>query len=98
MIDIYFDNLKVAGIVVAEGRSEMLYDAAWRQQHNAFPISLSMPLGVDPIPAETTLPWLASLLPENHHSSIVQQFGASTQDGLGLLERIGRDTAGALEI
>jgi serine/threonine-protein kinase HipA len=98
MIDIYFDNLKVASIVVAEGRSEMHYDTTWLKQPNAFPISLSMPLGTDPIPAETTLPWLANLLPENHLSEIGQQFGVSPQDVVGLLERIGRDTAGALAI
>ncbi len=98
MIDIYFEDLKVAGIRTADGRAEMIYDATWLKRPNAFPISLSMPLDATPIPADKTLPWLANLLPENHLSEIGQQFGVSPQDVVGLLERIGRDTAGALAI
>lgn len=44
------------------------------------------------------MPWLANLLPETHLSEIGQQLKVSPQDILGLLIRVGRDTAGAFSI
>jgi serine/threonine-protein kinase HipA len=98
MTNIFFDNLKVASIDVADKKAEMRYDPEWVARPEAFPISLSMPLGPDAVPHERTIPWLANLLPESHLSEIGQQIGVSPQDVLGLLEHIGRDTAGALAI
>jgi len=98
MIDIFFDNLKVASIDVTDKRAQMLYDPAWTRRAGAFPISLSMPLGPDAVGHDRIIPWLANLLPETHLSEIGQQIGVSPQDILGLLEHIGRDTAGALAI
>jgi serine/threonine-protein kinase HipA len=98
MIDIFFDNLKVASISVADKRAQMHYDRAWRARAGAFPISLSMPLGTDVVDHDRIIPWLANLLPESHLSEIGQQIGVSPQDILGLLEHIGRDTAGAFAI
>jgi serine/threonine-protein kinase HipA len=98
MIDIFYDDIRVAGIDVAQGGTELRYDARWVGRRNAFPISLSIPLGPEPVGAARILPWLANLLPESHLSEIGQQLGVSPQDILGLLGRIGRDTAGALAI
>jgi serine/threonine-protein kinase HipA len=98
MIDIFFDNLKVASIGVADKRAQMLYDSGWTARPAAFPISLSMSLGPDPVAHDRIIPWLANLLPETHLSEIGQQIGVSPQDVLGMLEHIGRDTAGALAI
>ncbi|MCK8781897.1 HipA N-terminal domain-containing protein [Rhizobium sp. NTR19] len=44
------------------------------------------------------MPWLANLLPETHLSEIGQQLKVSPHDVLGLLMRVGRDTAGAFSI
>ena len=44
------------------------------------------------------MPWLANLLPETHLSEIGQQLKVSPQDIVGLLTRLGRDTAGAFSI
>jgi serine/threonine-protein kinase HipA len=98
MIDIFWENLKVASISVDEKRAQMTYDPAWISRREAFPISLSMPVGPQPIDHDRIIPWLANLLPETHLSEIGQQIGVSPQDVLGLLEHIGRDTAGALAI
>jgi serine/threonine-protein kinase HipA len=98
MIDIFFENLKVASVSVDEKRAQMTYDPAWISRREAFPISLSMPVGPQPIDHDRIIPWLANLLPETHLSEIGQQIGVSPQDVLGLLEHIGRDTAGALAI
>jgi serine/threonine-protein kinase HipA len=98
MIDIFFDNLKVAAIGDADGRAQMLYEPSWIARGAAFPISLSIPLNTDAVGHDRIIPWLANLLPETHLSEIGQQIGVSPQDVLGLLEHIGRDTAGALAI
>lgn len=74
------------------------YDPDWLDRPAAFPISLGMPLSTTPIGADCILPWLANLLPESHLTEIGQRIGVSPQDILGLLARIGRDTAGALAI
>jgi serine/threonine-protein kinase HipA len=98
MPEIYFDRLKVATVAVAGERVQMRYEPSWIARRGAFPISLSMPLGPDPVDHDRIIPWLANLLPENHLSEIGQQIGVAPQDVLGLLEHIGRDTAGALAI
>ncbi|MGV7215749.1 HipA domain-containing protein [Bradyrhizobium sp. UFLA05-112] len=98
MPEIYFDRLKVATIAVANERVQMRYESSWLTRRGAFPISLSMPLGPDPVDHDRIIPWLANLLPESHLSEIGQQIGVAPQDILGLLEHIGRDTAGALAI
>jgi serine/threonine-protein kinase HipA len=98
MPDIYFDRLKVATVAVANERVQMRYEPSWVTRRGAFPISLSMPLGPDPVDHDRIMPWLANLLPESHLSEIGQQIGVAPQDVLGLLEHIGRDTAGALAI
>lgn len=98
MIDIYFEAIKVARIAVQNKRPQLTYDAGWINRRGAFPISLSMPLSQALIDAGKIMPWLANLLPESHLSEIGQQLGVSPQDIVGLLQRIGRDTAGALSI
>jgi serine/threonine-protein kinase HipA len=98
MVDIFFDNLRVASIAITDKRAQMLYDPAWIKRAAAFPVSLSMPFSQDAVGHDRIIPWLANLLPETHLSEIGQQIGVSPQDVLGLLEHIGRDTAGALAI
>jgi serine/threonine-protein kinase HipA len=98
MIGIYFETIKVGAIATENDRPQFLYDEDWIGRSGAFPISLSIPLSAAPVAAEKIIPWLANLLPESHLSEIGQQFGISPQDVIGLLLRIGRDTAGALSI
>jgi serine/threonine-protein kinase HipA len=98
MIDIYFETIRVGQLVIQDSQPQFVYDAAWVGRRGAFPISLSMPMSPEPVVAEKILPWLANLLPESHLSEIGQQLGVSPQDIIGLLQRIGRDTAGALSI
>lgn len=98
MIDIFFETIKVGHVVVEGSQPYFVYDGDWIRRRGAFPISLSMPLTSAPIGAEKIIPWLANLLPESHLSEIGQQLGVSPQDIVGLLQHIGRDTAGALSI
>lgn len=98
MIDIYFESLRVGWIAVETGQPHFVYDSDWTARANAFPVSLGMPLSSAPVDAARLVPWLANLLPESHLSEIGQWLGVSPQDIIGLLQHIGRDTAGALSI
>jgi serine/threonine-protein kinase HipA len=97
MTTIFYDDLPIAELADTVPL-ELTYAPAWLQRRSAFPVSLTMPLGDDHYPAEKVLPWLANLLPESHLSEIGQQLKISPQDVIGLLQHMGRDTAGALSI
>ncbi|WP_349370439.1 type II toxin-antitoxin system HipA family toxin [Salinarimonas sp.] len=96
-ITVYFEDVPVCRLT-GDPERFLVYDDAWRARPNAFPVSLAMPLSDGAAPAARALPWLANLLPETQLAEIGQIVGVSPQDVLGLLLRIGRDTAGALSI
>ncbi|AJD43280.1 HipA-like protein [Rhizobium gallicum bv. gallicum R602sp] len=97
MTTIYYENWPVAYLTDDDGLS-LAYDAEWEKRQSAFPLSLTMPLREGSHGPEKVMPWLANLLPEAHLSEIGQQLKVSPQDVLGLLMRVGRDTAGAFSI
>lgn len=97
MITFFYDRLPV-GHLVTGGAWRFEYDPAWESRRSAFPLSLTMPLRSGPVAPERLLPWLANLLPETHLAEIGLRLKVSPQDVVGLLEHIGRDTAGALSI
>jgi serine/threonine-protein kinase HipA len=94
---IFYETWPVAQLNGDYGIS-LAYDASWERRPSAFPLSLTMPLRSGPYGPERVMPWLANLLPETHLSEIGQQLKVSPQDILGLLIRVGRDTAGAFSI
>ncbi len=96
MIDLFFERLRVAGIKENATGVWLSYDPVWLSRKSAFPISVTMPLRSEPYEARLILPWLANLLPETHLQEIGQILQVAPQNILGLLARIGRDTAGAL--
>ncbi|AXS39130.1 type II toxin-antitoxin system HipA family toxin [Breoghania sp. L-A4] len=97
MIPLFYEDMPVAAIETQRG-PRLRYDPSWTRRPAAFPISLALPFSDAPYPPERFLPWLANLLPESHLAEIGQQLKLAPQDILGLLEVIGRDTAGALSI
>lgn len=97
MTTIFYETLPVANLIDRDGIS-LAYEPSWEQRASAFPISLTMPLRSGTYGAEQVMPWLANLLPETHLSEIGQQLKVSPQDIVGLLTRLGRDTAGAFSI
>lgn len=75
------------------------YGAEWQKLESRFAISVSMPIRTEPFPSDVTTPWFANLLPEDRQlEQISQLLGRSQADVYGLLESIGRETAGALSI
>jgi serine/threonine-protein kinase HipA len=66
---------------------------------DARPISLSLPVREEPFSAAESRPFFEALLPEGTlREQIAQELRLAPSDGYGLLERLGRDCAGALQI
>jgi serine/threonine-protein kinase HipA len=98
-IPLFYENLPVGTIDAVEGGPVFAYDAAWRERPGAFPISILMPLQAGVVPPSVLVPWLMNLLPEGGAlPRLGRNLGVAPQDVLGMVERIGRDTAGALSI
>ncbi|WP_216856065.1 HipA N-terminal domain-containing protein [Acidisphaera sp. S103] len=95
-IPVWYQDRHVASI---EDGPVLRYDPDWLTAADAFPVSVRMPLDPGDVPAEVLIPWLQNLLPESGPlDTIGRTLGIARGDVLGLLERIGRDTAGALTI
>jgi len=95
-IPVWYEDRCVATI---EDGPVFRYDPAWLAAKDGFPASATMPLQAADIPGETLLPWLQNLLPESGPlHTMGRTLGVARGDILGMLARIGRDTAGALTI
>lgn len=81
------------------GDLSLVYDPEWRQDPDAFPLSLSMPLRADPYPRTSVEPWLAGLLPDDEDvlRAWSVRFQVSRRNVFGLLSEVGKDCAGAVQ-
>ncbi|HJQ59470.1 MAG TPA: HipA domain-containing protein [Vineibacter sp.] len=92
---------RVMGTVVRLGaRLTLHYDATWRGQADAWPLSLSMPLVVAEHEHSRIEPWLRRLLPGDER--VLRQWGrrfnVGAGDVFGLLAAVGEDCPGAVQI
>jgi serine/threonine-protein kinase HipA len=82
----------------AKKRFCFLYDKEWLER-SRIPISLSLPLRVDPYLDDESHPFFANLLPEEKIRVVIaRNLGVSLNNDYGLLERIGGDCAGAVSL
>jgi len=97
---VFHETLLVGEILIdADGALSFSYADEWRTRASAFPISVLAPLSASGMPPALFTPWLTNLLPEGHAlTTIGRNAGVSPGDVLGVLEKIGQDTAGALSI
>jgi len=82
------------------GRLTFVYDEGWRSRHDAFPLSLSMPLVVAEHDHARIEPWLWGLLPDNDLilARWAQRFHVSPRNPFALLGAVGEDCAGAVQL
>ena len=96
-LPVHFERRLVGTIDVTEQGPGFAYDPSWLSLQGAFPISVLMPLSEARVAPRIFLPWAANLLPESEQLLSVGHFlGMAPTDVIGILSRIGRDTAGAL--
>lgn len=99
MLPVFYQDNLVGHIERENAGVSFTYDPAWIEANNAFQISVSMPLTGDEYPGSVATPWFANLLPEGPQlEQIGLLLGRSQGDVYGLLEEVGRETAGALSI
>nr|WP_313284293.1 HipA N-terminal domain-containing protein [Delftia tsuruhatensis] len=87
--------------VTRTGRHVFAYDPAWPQSAHARPLSLSMPFTRDlTVAGEVVAHYFDNLLPDGEgiRRRIHQRFGLRGIDAFSLLEAIGRDCVGAVQL
>ena len=94
-------NGSVAGHVHqgSSGTLRFVYDDAWRQSADAYPLSLSMPLAAAEHRHDVINAFLWGLLPDNERTldHYGRLFGVSAGNAVALLRHIGADCAGAVQ-
>jgi serine/threonine-protein kinase HipA len=86
----------------ASGPMEFSYDAAWVKSNEGRPISLSLPINLDgqPLKGDKVGFFFDNLLPDSEgiRQRIRSRFTTKSASPFDLLEAIGRDCAGALQL
>lgn len=94
---IWFETRRVADLSPGDLGPTLTYLPEWLTLRGAFPVSTRMPLRAESYGPDMVIPWVVNLLPESQNlEAIVRLTRIAEQDVLGLLDRIGRDTSGAL--
>jgi serine/threonine-protein kinase HipA len=83
----------------ARGRLSFIYDDAWRNAHDAYPLSLSMPLGAKEHRSAVIEAFLWGLLPDSEQvlSRWAAKFHVSARNVFALISNVGEDCAGAVQ-
>lgn len=95
----------LGGVVVGHlalneyGEPEFTYAKSWLNKRGAFPISASLPLKQDTFDRRKSLPFFEGLLPESaQRTAVARALGISERNEFRLLEELGGEVAGAIEI
>lgn len=96
-------NGELVGIWTLHGRGHRFeYADTWLASANARPLSLSLPLtqGTDPFTGERVENYFDNLLPDSIdiRKRVATRFGASSTAAFDLIEKIGRDCVGAVQL
>ena len=81
------------------GTHTFVYDATWRDDPAAFPLSLSLPLASRVHDGPVVTYYLRGLLPDSEArlNAIAHQYGVAPDDPFALLAHIGEDCPGAVQ-
>lgn len=99
-LDVFWDGRIVGRYdLLKDGDELFFYDSEYLESPNAAPISHSLPLRADPYGKRQLRPFFAGLLPEeSQRQRIATYLGIVETDDFSMLEAIGGECAGALEI
>jgi serine/threonine-protein kinase HipA len=83
----------------ARARLKFIYDDAWRNTSEAYPLSLSMPLAAREHGPAVVQPFLWGLLPDNEQvlARWATKFQVSARNAFALISHVGVDCAGAVQ-
>ncbi|MHB8876628.1 MAG: type II toxin-antitoxin system HipA family toxin [Myxococcaceae bacterium] len=101
-LDAWMNGERVGRWTLARGEHRFEYDPAWLTSPHARPLSLSMPLrpAGGPYRTDVVQPFFENLLPDSAEirRRIMARFGAATTSAFDLLEEVGRDCVGAIQL
>ncbi len=97
---VWWNGARVGQLALNEyGEPEFAYAGDWLAMPDARPVSASLPLQFEPFDRRATLPFFEGLLPEaSQRTAIAQALGVSERNEFRLLEEIGGEVAGAVEV
>ena len=88
--------------IAATGVQQFAYDASWHDSQAARPLSLSLPLslGTNVVSGHGVAGYFDNLLPDSAaiRTRIASRHGAASDGAFDLLEKIGRDCVGAVQL
>ena len=93
------DGREVGTVTYKSARLSFIYSESWLSNPNAYPLSLSMPLGSVTHGHKRIEPFLWGLLPDNERvlQSWGKEFHVSPRNVFRLIEHVGEDCAGAVQ-
>lgn len=95
-------NRQIIGAIThVDGKPRFSYMDDYASDPDATPLSLSMPLAVGrSYDHKVTAPWLSNLLPDDDQvrANWARELGISASSATALLERVGHDVAGAVQL
>jgi serine/threonine-protein kinase HipA len=100
ILHVYIDTAK-AGTLAGKDNGDYVfgYDAGWLGSKTPIPLSLSLPLQLEPFSPELSKAFFANLLPEGQlRDHFASKYRISADDDFGLLAALGGDCAGALAL
>lgn len=96
---VQLDGQRVGVIEEVERGTRFTYDAEWLRRADAQPLSLVLPLRVEPFESTGLHPWFENLLPEGWLFDLATtKLRIAKDDAFGLLLATCRDCVGAAEI
>ena len=99
-LDIWWDGRQVGQLTQDKhGELGFAYAQAWLDDEAAQPLSASLPKRTEPFSRRECRPFFGGLLPEeSQRDAAAQALGVSRANDFALLDRLGGDVAGALQL
>lgn len=99
-LDIWWDHRRVGQLTQdAHGDLGFVYAAEWLEQQDAPPLSAFLPKRSEPFSRRECRPFFGGLLPEEgQRDAAARALGVSRGNDFALLDRLGGDVAGALQL
>ncbi len=99
-LEVWWDERLVGQLTQNQhGELGFAYSAGWLQNDDAPPLSVSLPKRAEPFNRRECRPFFGGLLPEeSQRDAAAQALGVSRGNDFALLDRLGGDVAGALQI
>ncbi|HGF7230208.1 type II toxin-antitoxin system HipA family toxin [Vibrio cholerae] len=98
---VYINNTKIGHLTkVTDGRMQFCYDEKWLAQSDAYPISISLPLQIQPHRGDPVANYFENLLPDltSVRQNLQNRYQTTSTHVFDLLHAIGRDCVGSLSL